>query len=200
MAKTETNKKTMRLKAGDVVTLHFNDEDRPCEDAMALLLTPVTVNGDGMYVGKFRTMHTIDVKTEKFLPAGPIKGANITVNRATAKLKAWYFEQILNMCKDEKPAIAESRPENIWVLFDESLYDYELQGRRIMVFTSEDEARKKFKEFAKQSRKFAKDNGWEIGNDNDDFFEAYPEGSWGTSHETVELSETVFNDAVWCHE
>ncbi|MDD6017219.1 MAG: hypothetical protein PUC18_13260 [Prevotellaceae bacterium] len=100
----------------------------------------------------------------------------------------------------EKELGLDEEPEKTWVLFDESLYDYELQGRRIMVFKSEDEARKKFKEFADQSRKFAKDNGWEIGNDNDDFFEAYPEGSWGTSHETVELSETMFNDAVWCHE
>ena len=33
----------------------------------------------------------------------------------------------------------------------------------------------------------------------DDFFEAYPEGSWGTSHETVELSETTFSESIWCH-
>lgn len=90
-------------------------------------------------------------------------------------------------------------PQKVWVLFDESLYDYELQGRRIMVFKSEDEARKKFKEFANESRKTAEDKGWEIGNDNDDFFEAYPEGSWGTSHETVELSETTFSESIWCH-
>ena len=94
----------------------------------------------------------------------------------------------------------DNEPEKIWVLFDESLYDYELQGRRIMVFKSEDEARKKFKEFADESRKTAEDNGWEIGSDNDDFFEAYPEGSWGTSHETVELSETTFSEAIWCHD
>lgn len=90
-------------------------------------------------------------------------------------------------------------PEKVWVLFDESLCDYELQGRRIMVFKSEDEARKKFKEFADKSRKTAEDNGWEIGNDDVDFFEAYPEGSWGTSHETVELSETTFSESIWCH-
>ena len=94
----------------------------------------------------------------------------------------------------------KDEPEKVWVLFDESLYDYELQGRRIMVFKSEDEARKKFKEFADESRKTAKNNGWEIGNDNDYFFEAYPEGSWGTSHETVELSETTFSEAIWCKE
>ena len=61
-------------------------------------------------------------------------------------------------------------------------------------------ARKKFKEFADESRKTAEDNGWEIGSDSDDFFEAYPDGSWGTSHETVELSETTFSEAIWCHD
>lgn len=93
----------------------------------------------------------------------------------------------------------KDEPEKVWVLFDESLCDYELQGRRIMVFKSEDEARKKFKEFADESRKTAENNGWEIGSDNDDFFEAYPEGAWGTSHETVELSETTFSESIWCH-
>ena len=99
----------------------------------------------------------------------------------------------------EKHLELEDEPEKVWVLFDESLYDYELQGRRIMVFKSEDEARKKFKEFADESRKYAEDNGWEIGNDSDDFFEAYPEGSWGANHETVELSETTFSGSIWCH-
>ena len=94
----------------------------------------------------------------------------------------------------------DDEPEKVWVLFDESLYDYELQGRCIMVFKSEDDARKKFKEFADESRKTAEDNGWVIGSDSDDFFEAYPDGSWGTSHETVELSETTFSEAIWCHD
>lgn len=89
--------------------------------------------------------------------------------------------------------------EKIWVLFDESLYDYELQGRRIMLFKSEAEARKKFKEFADRSRKAAEENGWEIGSDDENFFEAYPDGSWGTSHEAIELSEAAFSDAVWFH-
>ena len=106
----------------------------------------------------------------------------------------WVYEML------EKHLGLDDEPEKVWVLFDESLYDYELQGRRIMVFKSEDEARKKFKEFADESRKTAEDDGWEIGSDNDDFFEAYPEGSWGTSHETVELSETTFSQSIWCHD
>ena len=105
----------------------------------------------------------------------------------------WVYEML------EKHLGLDDEPEKVWVLFDESLYDYELQGRRIMVFKSEDEARRKFKEFVGKSRKTAEDSGWEIGSDSDDFFEAYPDGSWGTSHETVELSETTFSESVWCH-
>ena len=89
--------------------------------------------------------------------------------------------------------------EKIWIVFDECLYDWELQGRRIMVFTNEDEARKKFKEFADESRKFAMDEGWEIGHDDDEYFDAYPDGSWGTSHETVELHESTFGDETFCN-
>lgn len=93
----------------------------------------------------------------------------------------------------------DKKKGKVWVLFDESLCDYELMGRRIMVFTDEGEARKQFKESADESRKTANENGWVIGSDGEDFFEAYPDGSWGTSHETVELHETRFGFQVWCN-
>ena len=89
------------------------------------------------------------------------------------------------------------KKKTIWVLFAESLCDYELIGRRIMVFADESEARKEFKSYADECRKNASENGWEI-NETDDFFESYPEGSWGTSHETVELNKTVLNETVIC--
>ena len=118
----------------------------------------------------------------------------------------WFYDYdlaVLSMANVYERMLEElevkDEPEKVWVLFDEGLYDYELHGRRIMVFKSEDDARKKFKEFADQSRKTAENNGWEIGSDNDDFFEAYPDGSWGTSHETVELSVTTFSESIWCH-
>lgn len=90
-----------------------------------------------------------------------------------------------------------TEPAEIWVLFAESLCDYELMGRYIHVFTSEDAARMEFKRYVDTSRKTAKANGWEIGTDDDDFFEAYPEGEWGKSHETIELQKTVLNGRVF---
>lgn len=91
-----------------------------------------------------------------------------------------------------------TKPAEILVLFVESLCDNELMERHIHVFTSEDAARKEFKRYANISRQTAKSNGWEIGTDDDDFFEAYPEGEWGTSHETVELQKTVLNGRIYC--
>lgn len=91
-----------------------------------------------------------------------------------------------------------TEPAEIWVLFAESLCDYELIGRHIQVFTSEDDARKEFKRCADISRQTAKSNGWEIGTDNDDFFEAYPQDDWCTSHETIDLQKTVLNGRIYC--
>jgi hypothetical protein len=90
----------------------------------------------------------------------------------------------------------EDEPSPIWVLFAESLYDYELVRRVINVFENEGDARKAFAEEVKEARKCATTNEWVIGNDNENFFEAYPDGSWGTSHETVELNKTVMNEKI----
>ena len=92
----------------------------------------------------------------------------------------------------------EEEPNYIWVLFSESLYDYEVVRRAINVFDNEDEARKAFAKEVKEARKCAVTNEWEIGNDSDNFFEAYPQGSFGTSHETVELNRTIMNNNVVC--
>ena len=92
----------------------------------------------------------------------------------------------------------EDEPKPIWVLFAESLYDYEIVRRVINVFENEGDARKAFAEEVKEARKCATTNEWTIGNDNEDFFEAYPDGSWGTSHETVELNQTVMNEKITC--
>jgi len=106
----------------------------------------------------------------------------------------WVYEML------EKHLEIGDEPEDIWVLFDEQLDDYQLEGRRIQVFRSEADARKAFKETADGYRKSAKENDWEIGNDNDEFFEAYPDGSWGESHLTVDLQACKMNEAVWCHD
>lgn len=92
----------------------------------------------------------------------------------------------------------KDEPSPIWVLFAESLYDYEIVRRVINVFENEDDARKAFTEEVKEARKCATTNEWTIGNDNENFFEAYPDGSWGTSHETVELNKTLINEKITC--
>ena len=100
---------------------------------------------------------------------------------------------------DGKPVeYKKPEPKPIWVLFAESLYDYEIVRRVINVFENEGDARKAFAEEVKEARKCATTNEWVIGNDNENFFEAYPDGSWGTSHETVELNQTVMNEKITC--
>ena len=100
---------------------------------------------------------------------------------------------------DGKPVEPKKRePKPIWVLFAESLYDYEIVGRLIKVFENEGDARKAFAEEVKEARKCATAKEWEIGNDSENFFEAYPDGSWGTSHATVELNQTVMNEKITC--
>lgn len=103
------------------------------------------------------------------------------------------LEAIAGKKQAEKPEV------NIWVLFAESLYDYQLEGRLIRVFYSEDEARKAYDEEVKTDRKAAEERQYEINEDND-FFEAYPDGSWGTSHMTVELKKCKIGEPMWCRE
>lgn len=93
----------------------------------------------------------------------------------------------------------KDEPEEVWVVFDESLDDYQLAGRRIQVFDDEKDARKAFRKAAKESRKTAKANGWEIGNGDKDYFDAYPDGSWCESHETVELHKCRMGEETWCN-
>lgn len=93
----------------------------------------------------------------------------------------------------------DDEPDEVLVLFDESLDDYSLAGRRIRVYKNEAEARKVFHETVGVTRKVRSAEGWEI-NEGEDFFEAYPDGSWGTSHETVELKKCKMGEEIWCHE
>lgn len=85
----------------------------------------------------------------------------------------------------------------IWIVFAESLCDYELIGRHIQVYLSEEEARSCFKNYVDEVRKTCEENEWEI-EDREDFFESYPDGSWGTSHETVEIQKATFGKTIYC--
>ena len=97
---------------------------------------------------------------------------------------------------DKKMTVQQ--PAYVWVLFYESLDDYQLAGRRLQVFLDEEEARKAFGIAADESRRIAETSGWEVGHDDEDYFDAYPDGSWGTSHETVELKKCQVGEATWC--
>lgn len=107
-------------------------------------------------------------------------------------------EGIVTQINGKSVEYKKPEPKPIWVLFAESLYDYEIVRRVINVFENEGDARKAFAEEVKEARKCATTNEWVIGNDNENFFEAYPDGSWGTSHETVELNQTVMNEKITC--
>ena len=188
--------KTQRYKAGDVVAMEYTGKNKPCKKAMAVLLTPFTVK-DGTHIGKFSTMYAIDTDKEKFLPSGLIGKGDVQCKIArvtSARLKTWFFGKILEQCQTPAPK------QNVWVVFDESLNGYSLAGRRIRVYKNEDEARKAFDETVEVTRRTRSAEGWEIDDDDEDFFEAYPDGSWGTSHETVELKKCKIGEGVWLHE
>lgn len=90
------SKKTKRYYAGDVVAMEYIGEGKPCNKAIAILLTPFTIK-DGHTVAEFGSMYTLDTDTETFLPAGPIGNGKVQCNitKVTGKLKAWYFEKVL---------------------------------------------------------------------------------------------------------
>jgi len=126
---------------------------------------------------------------------------------AITVLEQQFMQQVPSLLHDisgSLKAIAENgqakEPAGIWVLFSESLYDYQLMSRSIQVFTGEAEAREAFKDAVADARRMAEDDNYVIGDDEDSFFEAYPDGSWGTSHETVELQQTVLNGRICCHQ
>ena len=97
------DKKTRHYKAGDVVLMEYEGAGKPCDRAMAMLLTPFTAkNGCYKSDGDFFTMFAIDLDKEEFIPLGPITNATCNMARATPKLKAWFFEQILKLYKTIK--------------------------------------------------------------------------------------------------
>lgn len=96
------DKKTRRYKAGDVVVMEYEGAGKPCDKAMAMILTPFIVKDGCKPNGDFHTMFAIDLDKEEFLPTGPIANTTCNMARATPKLKAWFFEQILKKYKTNK--------------------------------------------------------------------------------------------------
>ena len=96
------DKKTRRYKAGDVVFMEYEGDGKPCNRAIAMLLTPFTVKAGYKPDGDFHTIWAIDLDKEEFLPPGPITNATCNMARATPMLKAWFFEQIVKLYKTKK--------------------------------------------------------------------------------------------------
>lgn len=167
------------------------------------------INGDVPYVVFFdKYNHGIDYRVDKVTLN--TNGLGLSVLEFDCVNDEWdyndtfgeddlVFLTLYNVYNDMLDLLGiEDEPEPIWVLFAESLYDYEIVRRVINVFENEGDARKAFAEEVNEARKCATTNEWVIGNDNENFFEAYPDGSWGTSHETVELNQTVMNEKITC--
>lgn len=93
----------------------------------------------------------------------------------------------------------EAEEEEVYLYFEEQLNDYELLGRHIAVYKSKEEVQKVFDKAVAEERAYAEENGWEIGTDKWDCFESYPEGSWGTSHSTVEWHKVKVNETASCY-
>lgn len=89
--------------------------------------------------------------------------------------------------------------DDIYIYFEESLYDYELISRHIAIYKTLEQAQKVFDEAVAKERAQAEENDWEIGTDHNKCFEAYPEGSWGTSHVTIEWHKAKVNELAGCY-
>ena len=76
----------------------------------------------------------------------------------------------------------------IWVVRTDCVFDFEDMNKTVKVFRKSEDAQEYFNALVEQERKVAEDNEWEIESDTDDYFEAYPDGYYGTSHSVVSLT------------
>ena len=91
--------KRQHIKAGEVIYTEYMGDNKPCNKALALLLTPITVE-EGKDIGEFSTAYMLDVETGDFAPECKINGVTARISRVpSGKLKAAYFEKITEICK-----------------------------------------------------------------------------------------------------
>ena len=89
---------------------------------------------------------------------------------------------------------------DIFVLFEESLYDYEIVGRKVTVFKDKKMAQKAYNKAKKEAKNIVSDfENWGIHKDTDTIFEAYPEGSYPENHEVVELTSVIEGKQRYLH-
>ena len=76
---------------------------------------------------------------------------------------------------------------SIWVVRTDCIFDFMDMNKGVKVFRKREDAQEHFNALVEQEREVAEDNEWEIESDTDDYFEAYPDGYYGTSHSVVSL-------------
>lgn len=177
MATKETKKSVRRIKAGTVIVMEYQGENKPCDKAMALLLTPIKLEDNKPYTGEFRTMYAIDTDKEQFIPSGPINDVTCRVAVATPRLKAWFYEQIVNLCKGE----TKSRPK-VYVLTNHAACECEYLGTNNRVFAKKEDALKAFEDWKKDEMEYVKRYDWKICADDPEHFEACEEGDYAANH------------------
>jgi hypothetical protein len=77
---------------------------------------------------------------------------------------------------------------SIWVVRTDCVFDFEDMNKTVKVCRKREDAQEYFNALVEQEREVAEDNEWEIESDTDDYFEAYPDGYYGTSHSVVSLT------------
>lgn len=98
MKKNETKKSVRRFYAGDVIQMEFTSKKKPCDIAMAMLLTPITVTDD-CYTGCISTAWMIDVTNNEILPDGCMTNTTCHAEKVTGRKRAWFFKNILELCR-----------------------------------------------------------------------------------------------------
>lgn len=182
------DKKKRRYKAGDVVVMEYDGDGRPCDKAMAILIAPITTKGDVIY-GTIHTMYAIDTDKEEFLKSGHISSITCTIAKATPKLKAWFFEQIVKLYA--KPA----EPEYVWVFTAEQAWDGEVADTIVRAFPTEEAAQKYMREFINDGdgddesiAQYVERKEWVVEEDEPFLYRAFNSGYYNTDH--IELTIT----------
>ena len=181
------DKKTRRYKSGDVVFMEYEGDGRPCDKAMAILITPITTKDNVIY-GTIHTMYAIDTDKEEFLKSGPISNTTCTIAKATPKMKAWFFEQIVKQF--QKPA----EPQYVWVFTAEQAWDGEVADTIVMAFPTEKSATDYLHGFLlddggdESIRQYVERKGWVTEEDSPMLYRAFKDGYYNTDH--IELTIT----------
>lgn len=94
MANETTNNEPQRIEAGEVLEITYKSENKPCDRALALLLSPIDCNSD---IRNFHLLYSMDADTMAFLPTSTHKDMQASIHVATKEQRALYYEKMLEM-------------------------------------------------------------------------------------------------------